>query len=301
MNTKQILIIGSKGFLGSNLLNYFSNAGYKVKTLSRENGDLLDFSSWKILSVSENYEAIYFCAEKSGNQIFFENNSAVDLINYNGQLITNLDKFIKGLQINTKIFVFGSLWTAFSKLAEIKENDLFKNEKNTNLLGLTMTKTLLFKLVQKINRTTKHKASILTTGTLYGPNDKSGHLVPSILSKLAPRPEELKMFGKGDSIRNFTYVEDLCFWLKKILNSNLVCPESLIIASDKNYRISDVVEVLAKKFDVKKLIWGEKIDNFKIRIPLTNKFSNLYYSAEFAFRGIETFDKRDLIKWINKE
>ncbi len=297
MKANQILIIGSRGFLGSNLFNYFLNTGYKVKTLSRENGDLLDFNSWKILSTSENYEAIYFCVEKTGNQLFYANNSAVDLIDYNNQLINNLDKFINRLQSRTKLFVFGSLWTAFSKLSEIKEHDLFQNEKENNLLGLTMTKTLLFKLVKKINRSNKHKASILTTGTLYGPNDKSDHLIPSILSKLILYPKELKMFGKGDSVRNFTFIEDLCFWLKEILNSNQECPENLIVASDKNYQIKEVVEILSKKFDVQKLIWGNKLDNFKIRVPLTKKFSDLYNPSKFAFRGVETFDKKDLIKW----
>lgn len=299
MSKKKILVIGSNGFLGSNLSNYFLIHGYKVKTLSRNNGDLIDYRSWKQLSVKDNYDAIYFCIEKSGNQIFYENNSAKDLINYNGKLISNLEKFINSLQKSTKFFFFGSLWTANSNLKEIEEKDLFKNEDDKFLLGLTMTKSLLLKLVKKINKLGLHKASILTTGTLYGPNDKSDHLVPSTLSKLVLYPDELKMFGNGNSVRNYTYIEDFCFWLKEILNSNQVCPESLIIASDINLRISDVVKILAKKFDVKKITWGKKVDNFKIRVPLTNRFSKLYYSDKYTFRRIESFDKTDLIKWTN--
>ena len=122
--------------------------------------------------------------------------------------------------------------------------------------------------------------------------------MPSILSKLSSQPDEIRMFGKGNSIRNYTYIGDFIYCLKKILDSPISCPESLIVASDKNYRIDYLIETIAEKFGVIKLIWGDKEDDIKIRIPIINKFINLYELSGYAFRGIETFDEKDLIKWI---
>ncbi len=298
MINKKILIIGSQGFLGRNLNNYFSKLGYEVKTLSRLNGDLLDFESWKNLSVSEHFEAIYFCAERSGNQIFFEKNSSFDLIKHNQKLIINLDKFMQSLKNPTKLFTFGSLWTAFHKLEEIEEKNLFCHYHEASVAGLKITKIILFELIKKLNKFTQHKASIITTGTLYGPMDQSDHLIPSILSKLSLYPKELEMFGKGDSIRNYTFVEDLCFWLNEILKSNHICPDNIIVASDKNYPVQYVIETLASRFEVQKLIWGDRVDNFKSRVPNTKQFSSLYNTEGYLFRGIDSFNKDELLKWI---
>lgn len=298
MNKKKILIIGSRGFLGSSLANYLSKFNYDVITLSRSNGDLLDYSSWESIPTSEKYEAIYFCIEKSGNQLFFEKNSSFDLISHNQKLIMNMDIFMKNLKFPSKLFTFGSLWTADKKIKEIDESDLFNYDQNDKVSALKIIKIILYEFIKKLNKFSHHSASIITTGTLYGYKDQSDHLIPSILSKLSSQPDEIRMFGKGNSIRNYTYIGDFIYCLKKILESPISCPESLIVASDKNYRIDYLIETIAEKFGVIKLIWGDKEDDIKIRIPIINKFINLYELSGYAFRGIETFDEKDLIKWI---
>ena len=70
------------------------------------------------------------------------------------------------------------------------------------------------------------------------------------------------------------------------------------MASDKNHPVQYVIETLASRFEVQKLIWGDKADNFKSRVPNTKQFSLLYNTEGYHFRGIDSFNKDELLKWI---
>ena len=58
------------------------------------------------------------------------------------KLIMNLEKFILSLNNPTKLFAFGSLWTAFHKLQEIEEKDLFSHYVEAAVSGLKITKII---------------------------------------------------------------------------------------------------------------------------------------------------------------
>ena len=82
------------------------------------------------------------------------------------------------------------------------------------------------------------------------------------------------------------------------MSSNCRCPENLIVSSEQNYRVIDVISFLAKQFDVKHIRFGKREDKFLIRIPNVDKFNSLYKLKDFNFTPIDRFNKEDLLQWL---
>lgn len=272
--------------------------GHDVQSLSRDDGDLRHAATWRKLRVDIHFDAIYFCAEKTGNQKFHEENSAFSLVNANSEMLKNLEQFMRKLQYPSHLYSFGSLWTAGRECTRISEEDLFSYTPEAGISALRITKILLFELARSLNLETRHHASIITTGTLYGPGDNSDHLVPSVLRRLVNSTAELELSGDGNSTRNYLYIKDLCYYLNVIMLSNYRCPENLIVSSEQNYRVIEVINFLANQFDVKDIRFGKREDQFPIRVPNVDRFNSMYKLNDFEFTPLEKFKKKDLVGWL---
>ena len=294
-----VLIVGSNGFLGSNLALFFEANDHNVVRISRADGDLELPSTWQRLDVDMTYDAIFFCAERSGNQAFFEKNFSHDISCRNLQVLLNLESFLEKLKSPSKIFFFNSLWSAPRSCAFISEEDLFSYEKDSNVSGLMISKIHILELAKKINTSNfPHEALVITTGTLFGPGDKSDHLIPSILRQLILKPEKLKLSGGPSSVRNYFYIGDLSRCLLSLINHQNLEDKSIIISSNVKLSIGAVVNTLAHKFNVSQIEWGNKIDNFSERIPNTSLFKKKYKPETLKFRLMEDFDIGELRKWV---
>lgn len=292
-----ILIIGSKGFLGKNLVEYFTVNGFEVATLSRSNGDLRSWSTWQHLQNEVKFECIILCAEKTGNQIFHSKNNAFETIQENNAIVLNLYKLLRSIRKTVKIFTFGSLWTAPVNVQEIREENLFAYSPSTVIPALLATKIILYNFVRSINMEMVHQASIITPGTLYGPYDNSDHLIPSIIRKLKKSNGSLDLHGNGRSIRNYTYVCDFAACLHEIIVSNHRCPENLIVASDVNHQILEVVKIISEEFGVSKLSWGKREDTFQARLPDVKLFNETFNVKLHRYTKISDFKKSDFWEW----
>ena len=292
-----ILIIGSKGFLGKNLVDYFTANGFEVDTLSRSDGDLRSWSTWQHLQHGVKFECIILCAEKTGNQIFHNKNNAFETIQDNNAIVLNLNKLLRSIRKTVKLFTFGSLWTAPVKVREIREENLFAYSPSTDIPALLATKIILYNFVRSINIEKLHHASIITPGTLYGPYDNSDHLIPSMIRKLKKSNGSLNLHGNGASVRNYTYVGDFAACLHEIIVSDHRCPENLIVASDVNHQISEVVKIISEEFGVSKLSWGEREDTFQARMPNVKLFNDNFNVKLNRYSRISDFNKSDFWEW----
>lgn len=294
------MIIGSQGFLGKNLCNFFLQKGFQVHRLSREHGDLRQKSTWKSVNTKRKYDAVFFCAERTGNQLFFEQNTPFDIFMENFSIIKLFEEFVLNLEFPTKVFSFSSLWTAATYCSVISERDLFQYDAKSNIAGLLLTKISLLELVKKLNKISQHDATMITTGTLYGPGDSSDHLVPSLLKKVMSRPEFVDMSGDGNSVRNYIYVDDFCECLMTILNSSKPSCESLIVSSNINIRVTELVDSIVTKFGVTSVKWGDRPDNFTKRIPDTSTFTDTYKMGRYVYKDISSFSEKELSSWVFK-
>jgi nucleoside-diphosphate-sugar epimerase len=295
----RFLVVGSNGFIGSNLATFFEMNGHKVHTISRVDGDLEMQSTWEKFDTSISYDGIFFCVEITGNQTFFEQNFPYDISSRNLRMLMNFDRFLAALKFSSKVFFFNSLWSAARLCTLISEEDLFTYEKSSNVTGLMMTKIHIFELVKKINAgNSPHDAIVITTGTIFGPGDNSDHLIPSILRQLRSNPSVLRLSGGPSSVRNYFYVQDLCRCLLSLVSYSKIQHKSIIVSSDTKLSIGEVVGMLTKKFGVPQVEWGSKADNFSERIPNTSLFTRKYMPEGIKFKSLENFDVKELKTWV---
>ena len=295
-----ILVIGSSGFLGKNLSVFFKNKNYSVTSVSRsEFGNLADFENWESIDNKKSYAAIFFCVEKTGNQIFFEKNCHFDIFSENFRILSNFDKFLSSLSFPTKIYCFSSLWTAADGVNIISERELFSYDQSSSVRSLLAFKNCLFELVKKLNSChSDHVGTVITTGTIFGPGDESDHLVPSLLRKLVKNPKTLVMQGASSAVRNYVFVDDLCQCIYTMIKTSGFDEESIIVTSEINMSVETIVKCFAQKFGNPDVVWGTRVDNFSRRIPDTTLFRRKIKMDDFQFESLDNIEQKDLALWV---
>lgn len=296
------LIIGAQGFLGSHLKTKLAGLGVDVFSLSRENGDLAKIETWNESNLADVHpDAVFFCAEDSGNQRYFSERSQFDIWSNNSSIVQNLSKYLEKMQNACHVFVFGSLWTSTADKRVIDEDDLFQLDYKSPIFSLQLTKIMLLSFVRKINADSIHSAQIITPGTLFGPGDNSDHLIPSILRQAINKKEKILMHGSGEGIRNFIYIDDFSDLLLALIKNRLFEQESMILTSDVNLEIKVIVSDIAYKIGLSNIVWGKERGVFEIRQPSINLFRSLHPDFQkFEFRSPLSFDKLDMLGWCSR-
>ena len=297
------LIVGAEGFLGKHLKAKLVGMGTDVFCLSRKNGDLTQIETWEALDFADAPpRTVFFCAEDTGNQQYFSKRSPFDVWSNNASIIQNLSRYVETMQLPCHVFVFGSLWTSTADKRVIDEDDLFKLDKGSPVISLQMTKIALLSFVRKINAGTIHSAQIITPGTLFGPEDNSDHLIPSVIRQAINKNETIRMNGTGEGIRNFIYIEDFCDLLVVLIENKLFEHESIIVTSDVNLDVKTIVNHIAIQLNVGNVLWGTQKPVYETRQPSINLLRSLHSDfRNFEFRSPLHFDKLDFLKWCHSK
>lgn len=295
------LIVGSQGFLGRHLKIKLSGLGVEVFSLSRDDGDLTQIETWNERNfVDGNPNAVFFCAEDTGNHQYFSKRTPFDMWSNNASIIQNLSRYLGEMQNGCHVFVFGSLWTATADKRVIDEDDLFQLDCFSPIMSLQLTKIMLLSFVRKINADSIHSAQIITPGTLFGPGDNSDHLIPSIVRQATEQNDPIRLNGGGEGIRNFIYIDDFSDLLLALLKNRLLEQESIIVTSNVNLKIKTVVTDITNKIGSSNVIWGKERGSYEIRQPSINLFRSLHPDFQnFEFRSPLNFDKSEILRWCS--
>ena len=152
--------------------------------------------------------------------------------------------------------------------------------------------------VDKTNENTPHSAQIITTGTLFGPGDKSSHLIPSFLAKLKATEKTVHMDGAGNARRNFVYIEDFSDMLLLLIRYELFEPRSLILASNVNLDIKSLIGSIARKFGNIDVIWKDEVNMFSNRTPSLSQMTRLHPEfSKLSFTSPVDFSREELLRW----
>lgn len=297
----EALIVGAQGFLGSHLRAKLTSLGIKVFCLSRKDGDLAQIETWEKSNFSGGHpSAVFFCAEDTGNQRYFSETGPFDIWSNNASIIQNFSKYLESLQNPCHVFVFGSLWTSIANKSVIDEEDLFQLDKRSPVISLQMTKIALLSFVRKMNAKTIHTAQIITPGTLFGPDDNSDHLIPSVIRQA--NTKTILMNGTGDGSRNFIYVDDFSNLLLLLIENKLFDQESIIVTSDINLDIKAIVNHIAAEFGIDNVSWGTQRPVYETRQPSISLLKSLNVNFQtFEFRSPLNFGRLDFQEWLSNE
>lgn len=278
--SKNILVIGGAGYIGSHTVNMLKKNGYnpiiydnlskgymevaKILDVKLIEGDLGDRVKLKEVFENEKIEAVmHFAAfievgESVVKPAEYYNNNVVKVIELLNQMIES----------NVKYFVFSSTAATFG---EPKEKKINENHSQLPINPYGQSKLMVEKILKDYDKAYGLKSVILRYFNACG-SDKEGligeshipetHLIPLILQAASGKRESIKIFGDdyntkdGTCIRDFIHVYDLArahiLGMEKMLSKNRSLDYNL--GSGEGYSVKEIIEkvkeVTKKEFKI---------------------------------------------------
>lgn len=248
---KKILVTGHNGFVGKNLVKELERRDARVVTLQDENKKRIDIRNWQKIKDINNLDMIYHLAALTYVPFSFENPRKTYEVNVSGTLnmlelgrLNNIEKFIF-----MSSYVYG------------KPHYLPINEKHpiNPLNPYTKSKVMGETLCKSYNNDFNLNCIIFRPFNIYGNNQNSNFLIPTIIEQLKMGKIELK---DPEPKRDFLHLIDLIDALIKAgkYNGNF---NVFNLGYGKSYSVKQIVNKIIDLYgkDIEVKYTGEKRKN----------------------------------------
>ncbi len=285
-----ITILGSTGFIGSNLVKYFHSQGYEVFVLNK-----LDFSDFK--KVSDSFEASFVIINciGSANVGFSYSNTDNDFHSNVGvvriileTIKNNKNKDLKFINLSSAS-VYGN-----PKLLPVKESDPIMP-----ISPYGFHKSIAELLLMEYSQCFGLKTLSLRIFSAYG-NGQKKLLLWDLHEKIQNSKGRIVLHGTGNESRDFIHIEDIAQQISLAIDNAGFSGEAINVANEIEVKISEVVE-LYQKFYPKMFDYEfngeERLGDPKNWCADISWMNNANYRPKFNIAaGIQSY-----IDWIIKE
>ena len=292
----KILIFGSKGMVGSSLVNILSKYdSYQVVPSSREDTDLFELNQTKYFIEKTNPDIVINAAAMVGG-IYANNTQRSKFIINNLKINMNILESSISFP-NIKIINLGSscIYPLDAK-NPIKEASIMTGKLEPTNSPYAMAKLSAIEIGDAISKEFGHEIVNLMPTNLYGPNDhfsdNDSHVIPGLIHRMhKEKVNNEKSFAIWGSMKReeFLYVDDLSFAIKKIIETNP--KQNLInIGSGSEISIKDLASLLKEITSYKgELIFDTNKPDGNPRKLLDSEIINsLDWSPKYSLRqGLE--------------
>jgi len=249
----KILIIGSKGFIGSHCVDYFSAKGYEVFQADVNESENENF--YQIESQNSDFTTPFkehqfeFCINASGSAhvgFSFENPSKDFELN-----VINVQKILVAIRD----------FNSDCKLINFSSAAVYGNPKTLPITENTSCKPLspygFHKLQSELLLTEYHKFFGLNTCSLrvfsaYGPRLKK-QLFWDLYQK-AIQGEVVTLFGSGSETRDFIYIDDLMQIMDLVIQNSSFEGSIYNVGSHQEIAIAEAAQVFLNEFSPEKKV-----------------------------------------------
>jgi|TARA_B110000495_G_C22862736_1_gene503099 UDP-glucose 4-epimerase len=287
----KILITGSEGFVGKNL----------VKGLSQKHtiytSDQLDSSTHENYSKCDitNYDSVEKIVKDIDAVIHLTAHSLVSSLDgsiTNGRVnimgLLNLLECCKKNSVSKVIFTSASSLIGEPKFPHVDENHPPKPKTAYGITKLTSEHYLrLYNELYNIDYT------VFRFFNIYGPFQKNG-LIPSIYNKIQNN-EPITVFGKGDQIRDYVYIEDIIPFFEQAISTDISKNNVLNMGTGNGTTILEIIKNMSEilkiepKIEYQPVRSGE-IGNFVSDTTLLNKVFGKTPSTDVVKGLTQTID-----------
>ena len=306
---KRVLVTGATGLVGSNLVKELVKRKAKVYGISLEESDYLtkkleyyyckDLTNFESCQeVIKGMDYIFHCAANSaGAKVMKEN--PLSLVNDNILMTMNMLKAAS--EEGVKKFLYISSTTVYHDVPyPVKEQDIY-GDVFEGYVGVGNMKKIGEILCKIYHNLTPMKIAIVRPVNIFGPHDKfdeeRAHVIPSLIRRAVNREDPFVVWGTGNAVRDFIYVEDLINALLLVLEKKCDC-DPVNIGTGRKVTIKDVVNIIIKIIDYRpNIIFDEgKPDAIPYRMVNVDKIRRLGFNFKFSLeKGL-----KETIRWYKQ-
>jgi GDP-L-fucose synthase len=254
--TKNILLIGSEGFLGKNtkkILNKKNNINFfeieNSKTL-----DILEFEELSNYLGKNEINAVINCAAFVGG-ISYGYQYQADLLSINSQMAINVYKACYESNVDRLINPISNCAYP-AKYAEYEESKFWDGKIHDSVFNYGLSKRLYVALGEAYFQQFNFSSSNIVLSNMYGPLDhfeiERSHALGALILKIYNAKKNnlnfVDVWGTGKPIREWLYVEDGSNALVRALDLD-EGHQFFNVGSGIGYSVLEIATMIAKAFD----------------------------------------------------
>ncbi|QIW09860.1 GDP-L-fucose synthase [Francisella sp. LA112445] len=251
---KKILITGSSGMVGRNILEFDKAREYKVLSPSSKELNLLDIQSVDSYIKNNKPDIVIHCAGIVGG-IQANIDNPVKFLSKNTLMGHNI--IMSAFENGVKNFLNMGSSCMYPRSAKnpLKEDEILKGELEPTNEGYAISKifsTRLCEYVNKENPSCNYKTIIPCN--LYGRYDSFGdnksHMIPAVIKKIHKAKVEslgnIEIWGDGEVRREFMFAEDLADFTYYALENIQRMPQNINVGLGFDFTINEYYRTVAK-------------------------------------------------------
>jgi len=241
----KVLIIGSEGFVGNNLVQGLS------KKHEIQCADLVPDSS------HNNYSQFDITDLSSVEKIVKNIDVVIDLAAHS--LVSSLDGIIENANVNIlgllnvlescrKNNVKKIIFTSASSLIGVPDSEkVSENHSAFPKTAYGITKLASEHYLRLYHELHGINYVIFRFFNIYGPHQKNG-LIPTLYNRIISE-QPLTVFGQGDQIRDYVFIEDIVSFFDEAITSSKGNNEIFNMGTGKGTTIKEIIEILSKTLE----------------------------------------------------
>jgi UDP-glucose 4-epimerase len=278
-NKKNIVVIGSTGFVGEALLLSLKKEfnSLAIAGLSSSNCNLLKPEQIKEQSKNWNSQTVLILCSAIKRQ----NGDDLDLFQKNIGMVVNLSEEIKANPVKKIIF----LSSAAVYGEDVENLNISEETKVTPTSYYGISKYSCEILLQKALSTLTTELVILRPPTIYGPSETGCSYGPTGFLRKALGKKEFVLWGDGSELREFVFIDDISNIVNSLIDSDFT--GVLNTVSGISYSFKQVIELVESLTKVKL----EIINKERSKDKVDNKFnSKLVHNlmGNYSFQSLES-------------
>ncbi len=249
----KILLFGSQGMVGSSVVRILStNQNFEIIKSNRDKNNLFDFQSTQRLIEETNPDYIINAAARVGG-IHANNENRFEFITENLKINMNILESCRN-NANIKIINLGSscIYPLEAK-NPLKEEYIMTGKLEPTNSPYAMAKLSAIEIGDAMRKQFGHTIINLMPTNLYGPCDNfsetESHVIPGLIYRMHKakmlKNKSFEIWGSGNPLREFLYVDDLSKAIELIINKNITDP-ILNIGSSEEISILELAKLVKK-------------------------------------------------------
>jgi len=243
----KILILGSEGFVGYNLVDGLSQ-NHEIFC-----ADLIDNS------LHYNYRKLDVTNYQSVENIVKDVDVVIDLVAHS--LVSSIEGPTKNAEVNiigllnileacTKNNIQKIIFTSASSLiGEPKTSKVSEDHPAIPKTAYGISKLTSEHYLRLYNELYGLTFTVFRFFNIYGPHQKNG-LIPSLYSRIKNN-QPLTVFGKGDQIRDYVFIKDIIPFFEKAISSSISDNQIFNMGTGKGTKILEIIDILSQTMGIK--------------------------------------------------